>query len=151
LRRAFEYALETLKPAGAEVATLDAVHEEQQFPFVAETTQAEQIVGSCWCHAAFALNALNHNRNGRRRDCSSHRFEHGVRHLAESRHHWLESFLYFFLPRRGDAGKSPTMKGVDSGQDFEATFVVAESSGELEQTFVHFDAAVAEETFAWAD
>jgi hypothetical protein len=39
----FEDALEALKTAGAEMAALDLIHEEQQFMVVAEPAQAAQI------------------------------------------------------------------------------------------------------------
>ena len=43
------------------------------------------------------------------------------------------------------------MKGIQSGDDLEPPFVVAELAGQFEQAFIGLDAAVAEEALAGAD
>src|SRR5262245_57455642 len=57
----FENALETLETAGAEVAALDAVHEEQEILLVAQLAQAQQIFRQGWSNTAFTLDAFDEN------------------------------------------------------------------------------------------
>ena len=71
--------------------------------------------------------------------------------MAESRHGRFKSFFHFFLPRGGNARQSSAMKGVHGGNDFEAAFVMTKFAGKLEQPFICFGAAIAEEHLSRPD
>ena len=86
-RHAFEDALKALETAGAEMAALHAVHEQQQLLLVAQLAQAEQVFGRGGHHAAFALDAFDHDGGGRGRERGAHGGEVVVRHLPEAGHH----------------------------------------------------------------
>src|SRR5262249_44658066 len=145
--RAFEDALKTLEATRAKMSTLHAIHKQKQFLFVAKTAQSEQILRGGGCYTAFALDSFNHDRDGRGRNGLGHGIEIVVRHLAESRHDWFEAFFHFLLTGRGDTSERAAVKGIDGGQNFESAFIMAEFSGQLEQSFVDLDTAIAEEAF----
>ena len=102
-------------------------------------------------HAAFALDAFDHDGGGGGRKRGAHGFEIVVRHLPEARHHRFKPLLDLLLAGRGDARERPAVEGIERGDDLEPAFVVAELAGQLEQAFIRLDAAVAEEAFAGAD
>src|SRR5436309_3738429 len=110
---AFENALKTLKPPRPKMPALHAVHEEEQLLFIAQAAQAEQVFGSCLCHASLALNAFNHDCNGRRRNGIAHCVEIVERRLPKARNHRLEAFPHLVLARGRNAGERAAMKRVD--------------------------------------
>src|SRR5437870_12227875 len=63
-------------------------------------------------------------------------------------HSGLEAFLDFLLTGRCQASEGSAVKRIEGGDDFVAAFVVAELARQLEQSFVRFGAAVAEEHLA---
>ena len=147
----FQDALKTLESAAAEMAALHAVHEQQQLLFVAQLAQAEEVLRGGGHHAAFALDALDHNGGCRRRERGAHGGEIIVRNLAETGHLRLKALLDLLLAGRGYAGERPAVEGVNRCNDFKAAIVVTELAGQLEQALIGLDAAIAEEAFARAN
>ena len=135
-RHAFEDALEALEAAGAEMPALHAVHEQQQLLFVAQLAQAEQVFRRGGRHAAFALDAFDHDGGRRGRKRGAHGGQVVVGHLPEARHHRLKALLDLLLAGGGDACQRPAVEGIEGGDDFKAAFVVAELAGELEQALI---------------
>ena len=145
---AFEDSLETLEPARAIVSALHAVQEQQQFLFIAQRAQAEQIFRRRGDDTALALDAFDQDGRRRRGDCGPRRREVVVRHMPETRDHRLEALLHLVLAGGGDAGERAAVKRIERGEDFEAAFVVPELAGELVKSFVRLRAAVAKKHLA---
>ena len=59
---------------------------------------------------AFALDAFNQHRNGRRRNRGANGGKVIVRNVLETRHHRLEAFFNFVLARRGNARERAAVK-----------------------------------------
>ena len=129
----FQNALETLKSARSKVTALHFVHEQQQFLFIAELSEPQQIFRCGRSDTPFALNSFDHDRHSGRLNCRPHRVQVVIRHMSESRHDWLKPFLNLFLSRRRDSSQRPAMKGVDGGNDFVPTFIMAEFPGQFEK------------------
>ena len=148
---AFENPLETLELAGAIMAALNAVHEQQYFFLIAQGAQAQEIFGGGGRHAAFALHAFDHDGGGGGRDGGPGGLEVIERNVPEAGHDRLEAFFHLVLAGRGDAAERPSVKRIDGGKHFKAAFVVTEFARELEETFIRLRAAVGKKTFAGAD
>src|SRR3954470_4442913 len=148
---AFENSLEALITAGAEVSALHGIHKQQKFLFIAELSQAEQILDRGRCDAALALNSFDQNRDRRGRNRSARGFEIVVGNVAESLNERLETFLHLFLTGGGNSRECPAMEGIECGQNFKATFVVAEFARNFVKAFVRFGAAVREKDLPGSD
>src|ERR1043166_1471621 len=147
----FENALVTLESACAKMATLHFVHEKKELPFIAQLTQAEQVVRSSGRDAAFALHALDENRSGRRRESVAQGNERIIRHGTEAGKDWLKAFFYLFLSGGGNARQRAAMKGIVGGENLETAFIMAELAGEFVEAFVGFGATVRKENLPRAD
>ena len=144
----FESALEALESSGPEMTALDAVDQEQEAFFVAESPQAQEIFRGGWRDAALSLNSFDQNRHG----CWRKGFPYGcqivVGHVTEPRDHRFKSLLNLFLSGCGDAAQGSSVEGVEGRDDFETSFGVPEFAGQLIKAFVRLRSTIAEENAA---
>ena len=84
------------------MAGLNFIKEQEEPTLIANLAQAEQILRRSGCDTAFALNRFDQDRGSFRANRGAHRFQVIEGHLPKACHHRLKTFLYFFLPGRGD-------------------------------------------------
>ena len=130
------------------MAALHGVDEQEKFLLIAQTAQAEEVFRGRGGDAAFALYAFNQYGGGGGGKGFARRIEIVEGNMPEAGDQRLETFLHFLLTGGGDAGEGAPVKGVVSGEDLEAAFVVAEFAREFVQALVGFRAGVAEEDLA---
>ena len=106
----FQNPLPAVKFSRPKMSGLHFVEEQKQIVFVAKFSQSDQIFRRRDRDPALALDRLDQNGRCRFCDRGAHRFEIVKRHMLESRHRRLESFLHFLLTGRGDSGQGPSMK-----------------------------------------
>ena len=147
----FQNPLEALEFSRAEMAALDAVHEQQQLFLVAQRAQAQQIFRRRGRDAALALDALDQNGGGRGRNRVARGGQIIVGNVPEARHHRLKAFFDFVLAGGGNARQRAAVKGIDRRENFKTALVMAEFARELEKPFICLRPAVAEKNFAGAD
>src|SRR5262245_58156976 len=98
-----ENSLKTLVAASAKMSALNSIHQQQKLLFIAQLSQAEQILDGRCRDAALALDSFDENRDCRRGDRGSRRFEIVIRNVAETLNKRFETLLHLFLTGRGDA------------------------------------------------
>ena len=145
---AFEDALVALESAGAEVAALDGVDQQEESVFVAQGAETEQVIDGGRGDAPFALDAFDEDGGGGRGERFASRLEVVEGDVAEAGDEGVEALLHLVLSGGGDAAERPAVERIDGGEDLESAFVVAKLAGELVEAFVGLGARVAEEDLA---
>src|SRR5256885_2455068 len=140
-----------VKRAGPEMAGLHFVEKKQKSALIAKFSETNKILRRRGRDSALALDRLDENGRGLRRDRGAHRVEIVEGHLPKPRHHRLETLLHFLLTGRGDSRQRPSVERPVSRENFEPAGVVPKFSRKLVETFVRFRAAVTKETTARSD
>ena len=136
------------------VAGLYFVHHEHDIVFVADGVHAFDEFGSQRVHAAFPLDAFNHNAG---HFMGLHQFLHADqivgRGMDKAGRQRLEQFMVVVLPGSGQGGEGASVEAVPQGDDgiiFRPFFLRRVFAGHLDGAFVGFAAGVAEEHFLHA-
>src|SRR5437867_9054818 len=100
------------------MSVLHAVHQKQEFVFIAELTQPQQILRCCSRDAAFALDRFNENCDGGWRNRVAHGLQFVEADMPKARRYWLEALLDFVLSGRRDSGERASVERIGHRKDF---------------------------------
>ena len=139
--------MKALEPAGAEMAVLDSIHQQEHLAFIAKLAQPEQVLGSRGGDSPLPLDALNQHRDRGRGNGIPHRLQIVVGDMLETGHRRLEPLLDLVLPCSGNPRQGPAMEGVQGGDDFKPALVMPEFARDLVKALIRLGTAVAEEDF----
>src|ERR1043166_9009699 len=106
------------------MAGLHFIEQQQEPGLGAKFAKSQQIFRRPRRDPTLALDRLDQDRRGLRRDCRAHRFEIVERYLAKSGNHRLETFFYFLLPGCRDPGQRSAMERAIRRENLETSFVV---------------------------
>src|ERR1700736_716928 len=137
--------------AGAKVARLNFIKQQQQVALIAKFPQTDQIFSGGNGYSAFALDRFDQNRRRLRRHRAGHCLQIIEWNVFEAAHHRPKTLFYFFLTGRGDSGQGSSMKRAERRNNLVTASAMAKLPSQFEQAFVGFGTAVAKKTAAGAD
>ncbi|CAB4852028.1 unannotated protein [freshwater metagenome] len=133
--------------AGAAVAGLHLVHDQQQSALVAQSAHIAQVLHVGGHHTTLTLHRFEQHRTHRRVDRALQRGDVVERRIPEPIRHRLERFVLGGLTRGCECGQRTSVEAA-VGADHSVTATAAELAGQLQRCLVGLGTAVAEEHLA---